>query len=121
MGNKQTVYARNNGIECMTLPPLKTTYTLAEAADLLSCHRETLRNAIRDEKLKAARLGREFRISRLELKTFWIASGGGELFTEPVEDAERLAPSGKAVVPERDKEKKRPLQFVLPGTGKDKG
>jgi hypothetical protein len=36
---------------------LKTTYTLSEAADLLSCHKETLRRAIMDGQLQAARLG----------------------------------------------------------------
>ena len=59
----------------------KTTYTLAEAATLLSCHRETLRRAIRDGELRAARLGRGYRISRLDLEAFWIACGGGELFS----------------------------------------
>ena len=58
----------------------KTTYTLAEAAQLLSCHKETLRRAIQGGELRAARLGREYRISRLDLQTFWTAQGGGELF-----------------------------------------
>ncbi len=30
----------------------KTTFTLAEAADLLSCHKETLRRAIKDGTLR---------------------------------------------------------------------
>ena len=60
---------------------LKTTYTLAEVADMLSCHAETLRRAIRDGSLRAARLGREYRISRADLEAFWVVQGGGELFT----------------------------------------
>ena len=32
----------------------KTTFTLAEAAALLSCHPETLRRAVRDGELRAA-------------------------------------------------------------------
>lgn len=60
----------------------KTTYTLSEAADILSCHSETLRRAIKDGVLSAARLGREYRISRNDLQTFWSERGGGELFTE---------------------------------------
>ncbi|MDR2801435.1 MAG: helix-turn-helix domain-containing protein [Desulfovibrio sp.] len=102
----------------MSVPVDKTTFTLAEAAKLLSCHRETLRNAIRRGRLKAAKLGRQFRISRLELETFWIASGGGELFTGPAEGAEQPASLEKPQTPERNKGEKRELQFPLPGTGK---
>ena len=60
---------------------LKTTYTLGEAADLLSCHKETLRRAIMEGSLQAARLGRGYRITRLDLETFWTDRGGGELFS----------------------------------------
>jgi len=58
----------------------KTTFTLAEAADLLSCHAETLRRAIKIGTLHAARLGREYRISRSDLQAFWTARGGSDLF-----------------------------------------
>lgn len=58
----------------------KTTFTLAEAAVLLSCHAETLRRAIKNGTLHAARLGREYRISRMDLQTFWSARGGSDLF-----------------------------------------
>lgn len=63
----------------------KTTFTLSEAAELLSCHSETLRRAIKDGVLQAARLGREYRISRSDLQAFWTARGGGELFCEQAE------------------------------------
>lgn len=63
----------------------KATFTLAEAAELLSCHRETLRRAIRVGELRAAKLGREFRISRPDLQAFWTACGGGDLFEKSVE------------------------------------
>lgn len=58
----------------------KTTFTLAEAANLLRCHKETLRRAILDGSLQAARLGRGYRISRMDLQKFWTERGGGELF-----------------------------------------
>jgi excisionase family DNA binding protein len=58
----------------------KTTFTLAEAAALLSCHAETLRRAIKNGTLRAARLGREYRISRTDLQAFWTARGGSDLF-----------------------------------------
>ena len=86
----------------MSLPAQKTTFTLAEAAVLLSCHRETLRRAIRAGELRAARLGREFRVSRLDLEAFWAANGGGDLFekqpeqaAETVKEAPRPAPAQK--------------------------
>ena len=65
----------------------KTTFTLAEAAELLRCHKETLRRAVIDGSLQAARLGRSYRISRMDLQRFWIEHGGGELFDrqEPVQ------------------------------------
>ncbi|CAK7030944.1 MAG: hypothetical protein DELT_02785 [Desulfovibrio sp.] len=86
----------------------KTTFTLAEAATVLSCHKETLRRAIGAGELQAARLGREYRISRADLQAFWTAQGGGELFTpdhgtdqeeqpkgtEPKEAAKPRRPSG---------------------------
>ena len=77
----------------MSVPLGKTTFTLAEAAELLSCHRETLRRAIRAGELRAAKLGRGFRISRLDLEAFWTASGGGDLFDrEPSAEPEKSVP-----------------------------
>jgi excisionase family DNA binding protein len=70
----------------------KTTFTLAEAAAVLSCHKETLRRAIGVGELQAARLGREFRISRADLQAFWTAQGGGELFSPEPEAEEKEQP-----------------------------
>ena len=97
----------------MRVPPGKTTFTLAEAAELLSCHRETLRRAIRAGELRAAKLGRGFRISRLDLEAFWTASGGGDLFDrEPgLESEKNTAPKA----PARPKSKKIE-QLTLLGT-----
>ena len=69
----------------MSVPPDKTVFTLMEAATLLNCHRETLRRAIRAGELRAAKLGRGFRISRFDLEDFWTKSGGGELFGKSAE------------------------------------
>lgn len=83
----------------MGVPPGKTTFTLQEAAELLSCHRETLRKAILDGDLKAAKLGRDYRVSRPELAAYWAACGGGELFESPAlsdeADAAETPPSPK--------------------------
>lgn len=100
----------------MSVPPVKTTFTLAEAAELLSCHRETLRRAIRKGELQAAKLGRGFRISRRDLEAFWKAGGGGDLFDSPGEAA--AAPETREVARAPSK-KPRQMQLSLPGTGKE--
>lgn len=94
----------------------KTTFTLAEAADVLSCHKETLRRAIQAGELQAARLGREYRISRADLQAFWTVQGGGELFTP--DEGVNAEPAGK--VPETREASPRvrrpsgPEQLTLP-------
>ncbi len=95
----------------------KTTFTLAEAADLLSCHKETLRRAIGAGELRAARLGREYRISRIDLQAFWTAQGGGELFSsvQLQGEDERASEAARENAP-RDKTTKPagPRQLTLP-------
>jgi len=90
---------------------VKTTYTLAEAALLLSCHPETLRRAIRSGTLRAAKLGREFRISRSDLEAFWAQCGGGFLF-EPGDEASLLPPVPK-VEKKKASSKERGRQLSL--------
>lgn len=94
----------------------KTTYTLAEAADVLSCHKETLRRAIQAGELQAARLGREYRISRADLQAFWTVQGGGELFTpepglEPEAQEKTTEPREAAV---KQRRPSGPEQLTLP-------
>ncbi len=96
----------------MSVPSGKTTYTLAEAAELLRCHRETLRRAIRDGELRAAKLGRGFRISRFDLEAFWTASGGGDLFGK---EPEALPPQAERQQTQRPRRaKNRQMQLSLP-------
>ena len=90
----------------------KTTFTLAEAASLLSCHAATLRRAIKNGTLPAARLGREYRISRTDLQAFWTTRGGSELFgnvEHPLPPTE-----GTVTTPQqRATEKTGPVQLKL--------
>lgn len=58
----------------------KVTYTIEEAAALLSCHKDTVRRAIKAGKLKAAKWGKEYRISRADIEQFYRDKGGGSLF-----------------------------------------
>ncbi len=62
----------------------KTTFTLVEAAELLQCHKETLRREIKAGNLRAAKIGKEYRISRTDLEDYWILRGGGALFEDSV-------------------------------------
>jgi excisionase family DNA binding protein len=82
----------------------KTTFTLAEAAVLLSCHAETLRRAIKNGALRAARLGREYRISRTDLQAFWTERGGSSLFG----DGEAPSPPTEGASPSPASARKKP-------------
>lgn len=100
----------------MNKPSAKTTFTLAEAAKLLSCHPETLRRAIRKGELQAAKLGRGFRISRSDLQAFWTANGGGELFGKESEDLLREWSKADSMKAAKKKPKPQVEQLSLPGT-----
>jgi len=58
----------------------KEVLTVAEAAELLSCHENTIRREIKRGKLKAAKVGNDWRISLADLEQYWIAIGGSQLF-----------------------------------------
>jgi excisionase family DNA binding protein len=90
----------------------KQTYTLGEAADLLSCHKETIRRAIKDGTLRAAKLGRGYRVSRADLEAFWSSMGGGALF-EKAELVIEPEPEPEPV-PEKPKKPRGPEQLTLP-------
>ncbi|MDL2285412.1 helix-turn-helix domain-containing protein [Desulfovibrio sp. OttesenSCG-928-F07] len=95
----------------------KTTFTLSEAADLLRCHKETLRRAILDGTLQAARLGRGYRISRVDLQKFWNERGGGELFDRAEVPETQTAEEREAELNARKKGPKKddgPHQLTLP-------
>lgn len=57
-------------------------FSLSDLAVMIGCHRETLRRAIRDGKLKAAKIGKEWRVARCDVEDFYRAGGGGRLFDE---------------------------------------
>lgn len=93
----------------------KTTFTLAEAAAVLSCHKETLRRAIAAGEMQAARVGSAYRISRADLQAFWTAQGGGELFSpdqiaEIEEQLKNTEPKGAA----KPRRPSGPEQLTLP-------
>lgn len=97
----------------------KTTFTLSEAAELLSCHPETLRRSIKDGVLCAARLGREYRISRSDLQAFWTARGGGELFHQQEAESPKIIENQSAMpiaaVPTIQTNGPQQLSLLTPG------
>jgi excisionase family DNA binding protein len=68
---------------------MQQVFNVIEAAELLRSHPETIRREIRRGILKAAKVGRDFRISRKELADYWRAKGGGDLFNEREMEAEQ--------------------------------
>jgi excisionase family DNA binding protein len=66
----------------------KVAYTIEEVAELLSCHKDTIRRAIKAGKLIAGKLGKEYRISRIDLEAYYRAHGGGELFQSHEQETE---------------------------------
>ena len=45
-------------------------YTLQEAADILKVSRQSVYNFVKDKRLKAAKVGREYRVTKEDLKEF---------------------------------------------------
>lgn len=58
----------------------KLTFSLNEACELLGLSRSTVSRAIKAGKLKAAKTGKDYRISRADLQTYWRELGGSVLF-----------------------------------------
>ena len=57
-------------------------FSLKEVASILGVHPETIRRAVKAGKLKAAKIGKDYRISKPELERYFKATGGGRLFGE---------------------------------------
>jgi excisionase family DNA binding protein len=52
-------------------------YSVDQVADLLGLHVKTVRNYVREGRLKAVRIGKQYRISRDDLETFTGATVAG--------------------------------------------
>ncbi|MGE4296707.1 MAG: helix-turn-helix domain-containing protein [Desulfovibrionaceae bacterium] len=92
----------------------KTTFTLSEAAGLLSCHTETLRRAIKSGALSAAKLGKGYRISKTDLEVFWQKQGGGALFEDSPQARKTGTPTETEPAPRQAKKQTGPEQLKLP-------
>ena len=73
-------------IAAMIVDQEKMTYTVDEAAEVLNCHPQTLRRAVRNGSLQAAKVGKAFTISRSDLEAYYQAKGGGRLFANDAQD-----------------------------------
>ena len=65
--------------------------TINEAAEVCGVHPETVRRWVREGKLRGAKIGHEYRVSRREVSLFWRERGGGELFEEQDSKAADIA------------------------------
>lgn len=72
------------GVIDVTIDKDKLTFKLEEVAEILGLSTETLRRAIKAGKLKAMKTGREYIISRPELKKYFREHGGGDLFGDKI-------------------------------------
>ncbi len=55
---------------------IKKIFTVEDVAKLFDCHVETIRRAIRNGDLAAAKIGRGLKISRDDLNAYWQLKGG---------------------------------------------
>ncbi|HEV2778464.1 MAG TPA: helix-turn-helix domain-containing protein [Actinophytocola sp.] len=62
-------------------------YSVEQVADLLGLHVKTVRNYVRDGRLKAVRIGKQYRISRADLEAL---TGGPVAEPEPVRRQRRV-------------------------------
>lgn len=53
--------------------------TVEQAADFIEVHPETIRRSIRAKELKAAKIGRDYRINRKDLSDWFVERGGAPL------------------------------------------
>jgi len=60
----------------------KNVFTVEEVAELLGVHPETIRRAIKRKELKAAKIGKAWCISKLDLEDYYQNKGGGKLFAD---------------------------------------
>ncbi len=56
--------------------------TVEQAADIIEVHPETIRRSIRSGELKAAKIGRDYRIAREDLSAWFVERGGAPLFRD---------------------------------------
>lgn len=60
----------------------KYTYSVDDCARLFDCQRATVIEIIESGMMKAAKIGRLYRVSQPDLRTFYFANGGGRLFAD---------------------------------------
>ena len=61
----------------------KELYSLLEAAALIGMNDQVLRRKLKAGEIRAAKMGREWRISRHDLDEYYQRRGGGRLFGDP--------------------------------------
>ena len=62
---------------------VKEIYSLPEAAEFLGMNKEVLRRKLKAGEVHAAKMGKEWRVSRHDLEEYYQRRGGGRLFGGP--------------------------------------
>ena len=57
-------------------------YTPTEMAELLGTHRETILRAIRKGEIQAAKIGKQYKITKAEVDRYFQSKGGSPLFED---------------------------------------
>jgi excisionase family DNA binding protein len=95
-------------------------YSLDPVADLLGHHVKTIRRYVQEGRLKAKRIGKQYRITRADLEAF--AGGAGALEAPPVARTRRaLASTILDVDAVRPEEAQRVSTMMLAGLNARKG
>ncbi len=66
---------------------IQEAFSLRESAQILGVNPVTIRRLIHKKALRAGKVGRDYRISKSDLNTYYQSKGGGKLFedSEPAE------------------------------------
>jgi excisionase family DNA binding protein len=66
----------------LIMSDLKEIYSVEDVAKFFNCHVETIRKAIRSGDLIAAKIGKSYKISRIDLNNYYVKQGGSGLFED---------------------------------------
>ena len=61
---------------------LQEAFSLRQAAEILGVNLVTIRRLIYKKALRAGKVGRDYRISKSDLNTYYQSKGGGKLFED---------------------------------------
>jgi len=79
---------------------LQEAFSLREAAEILGVNPTTIRRLIHKKVLRAGKVGRDYRLSKVDLNAYYQSQGGGKLFEDIEAETTETPPAPK---PQRKK------------------